>query len=122
VPNNQLLGVGYDLAGNELSFGGDTVVYDEENRVSALKTSSGSVLASYVYDADGKRISKTAGSVTTNYVYDGFGQLMAEYTGRPAELCRRNMSGCAARLLRRGRIWWRLKMHRVMVHRVRRAS
>ncbi len=78
---NQQNGVNYDAAGNETSYGGNTLTYDAENRLSAITSPSGSVLASYQYDGDGRRISKTVSGVTTNYVYDVEGRLMAEYEG-----------------------------------------
>ncbi len=78
---NQQNGVNYDAAGNETSYGGNTLTYDAENRLSAIISPSGSVLASYQYDGDGRRISKTVSGVTTNYVYDVEGRLMAEYEG-----------------------------------------
>jgi YD repeat-containing protein len=39
----------------------------------------GTVLASYQYDGDGRRVSKIAGSATTNYIYETFGRLAAEH-------------------------------------------
>lgn len=44
----------------------------------------GAEVASYTYDAEGRRVAKTAGGVTTYYFYDAAGQLMAEYGG-PAQ-------------------------------------
>ena len=40
----------------------------------------GTTTATYVFDAFGRRISKTVGGVTTNFVYDG-DQIIAEYDG-----------------------------------------
>jgi RHS repeat-associated protein len=79
--NNQQAGVSYDAAGNAVSYGGDTLIYDAENRMSSITSPSGGVLARYQYDGDGRRISKTASGVTTNYVYDVEGRLTAEYVG-----------------------------------------
>jgi|GEM_PF-1793937 len=47
---------------------------------SEIKTGS-TVIASYTYDAEGRRVSKATGGVTTYFVYDAAGQLMAEYGG-----------------------------------------
>jgi RHS repeat-associated protein len=44
----------------------------------------GAEIASYTYDAEGRRVSKTANGATTYYFYDAAGQLMAEYGG-PAQ-------------------------------------
>jgi len=52
--NNQLVGFGYDAAGNMTSNGATSYVYDAENR---LIWTSGE---SYVYDGDGKRVEKCA--------------------------------------------------------------
>lgn len=37
--------------------------------------------ASYVYDAEGRRVQKTRGGVITNYIYDLAGSVMAEFGG-----------------------------------------
>jgi RHS repeat-associated protein len=44
----------------------------------------GAEIASYTYDAEGRRVAKTANGTTTYYFYDAAGQLMAEYGG-PAQ-------------------------------------
>ncbi len=54
--------------GNLTARGADTFTYDQANR---LKTAGvGSTPASYVYDGDGKRTSKTVSGNTTSYIYD----------------------------------------------------
>ena len=51
--------------------GADCLGYDQANRLKTLDTGcNSSTDASYTYDGDGKRTSKTVGSTTTTYVYD----------------------------------------------------
>jgi RHS repeat-associated protein len=75
----------YDAAGNVLQ-AGNTVRsfrYDAENR--QVKACAGctdinsSPTATYVYDGNGLRVSKTWNGQTTVYVYDAWGNLAAEY-------------------------------------------
>ena len=69
----------YDADGNlkSRSDTGLALSYDALNRlVSAART--GQATQSYVYDDQGRRISKTVGATTTNYLYDGQ-DLIAEY-------------------------------------------
>jgi RHS repeat-associated protein len=54
------------------------LTYDAENRLTAM---SGGVTASYVYDADGKRVKETAGGATTVYIGNAF-----EWTGSTATM------------------------------------
>jgi RHS repeat-associated protein len=56
------------------------LIWNAENRLSEVRDSSGTTLASYSYDHLGRRIAKTSGGVTTYYVYDGWNPI-AEYTG-----------------------------------------
>ena len=67
--NNQLTGYGYDAAGNMTNdpTDGDTLVYDQENRI-ATATRSG-VTTNYTYDSDGNRVKKVSGSIGTLYWY-----------------------------------------------------
>jgi RHS repeat-associated protein len=80
-PNNwqRLLNAGatsytYDANGNTLTRGGGTYTWDAENRLTGI---SGSVTASYRYDYQGRRISKTVRGLTTTYLYNGL-DLIAE--------------------------------------------
>lgn len=60
-----------DAVGNMTMRGSDALSYDQANRLTGINFSSPSTLdASYAYDGDGKRTSKTVGSTTTSYVYD----------------------------------------------------
>jgi RHS repeat-associated protein len=84
--NNRLANTTYDEMGNQtqLSVSAGTVAsYDGENRMSRIKVGT-TEIASYTYDAEGRRVAKTANGATTYYFYDAFGQLMAEYGG-PAQ-------------------------------------
>jgi YD repeat-containing protein len=79
--NNQLPSTmaSYDAAGNQTSYGGNTVTYDAENR-QILVAGSG-VNESYLYDGDGKRVGKLNGATsTTVFVYDAMGRMAAEYS------------------------------------------
>ncbi|MCG3086077.1 MULTISPECIES: RHS repeat-associated core domain-containing protein [unclassified Anoxybacillus] len=46
-------------------------MYDDENRLIQVKNASGTTIATYTYDHQGRRISKTTSSGTTYYHYDG---------------------------------------------------
>ncbi|MBI3595608.1 MAG: Ig-like domain-containing protein [Nitrospirae bacterium] len=59
----------YDANGNLTFDGTTTYTWDARNRLSQM--SSGSLLASFTYDALGRRISKTINGSTISYLYDG---------------------------------------------------
>jgi RHS repeat-associated protein len=60
-----------DAVGNMTARGSDTLSYDQLNRLTGINFSSPSTSdASYAYDGDGKRVSKTVGSSTASYLYD----------------------------------------------------
>jgi hypothetical protein len=61
---NQLVGYGYDAAGNSDSGGGVTVSYNAESQMVST-----SLRYSYVYDGDGNRVEKTNGTTGTLYWY-----------------------------------------------------
>ena len=70
--NNQLTSwkgaaLTYDLNGNLTSDGSNTYTWNARNQLVAI---SGTVSASFQYDAFGRRVSKTIGG-TTQYLYDG---------------------------------------------------
>jgi RHS repeat-associated protein len=76
---------GYDNAGNQTTISPYAVSYDVENRQTGFtSTSNGS--ATYTYDGDGRRVTKTTGGVTTTYVYDAGGNLAAEYSSQPPSM------------------------------------
>jgi len=81
VGSNRMYGLGYDLAGNQLTANGDTLGYDAENRqVTVTEPPSLGGGTEYIaYDGDGKRVAKSGPAGTTVYVYDVLGQLAAEY-------------------------------------------
>ncbi len=76
------INLGYDNNGNEATIGPFSVTYDVENRQTGL-TSISNGTATYTYDGDGRRVTKTTGGVTTTYVYDAKGDLAAEYSTQP---------------------------------------
>jgi RHS repeat-associated protein len=89
----------YDANGNLTSNGTKTFVYNEINQLVQVKTSGGTVIASYTYDDQGRRISVTASGSTVYYHYsgdkviyvtDGNNIITADYTydaaGNPATL------------------------------------
>jgi len=67
--NNQLLGYGYDAAGNMTSDSTDgvTATYDAENRISAATRNSATT--TYTYDEGGNRVKKTSNGMGTLYWY-----------------------------------------------------
>ncbi len=68
----------YDAAGNMTKVNGNTAVYNAENQLASLSTSTGAS-ETIAYDALGYRVQKTvSGSSPVTYVYDAFG-LAAEY-------------------------------------------
>lgn len=87
--SNQLMiqGSSYDAAGNQQVIGAYSFQYDGENRQTSA-TVGGTVVGTYSYDAEGRRVTKVSGGTTTVYVYDALGQLTAEYsTAEPSALC-----------------------------------
>jgi len=67
----------YDANGNLTSDGQNTYVWDERNQ---LKSISGAIMASFQYDAFGRRTGKTIGTSSTGYLYDG-GNFVQEKSG-----------------------------------------
>ena len=61
----------YEANGNLTSNGSKTFVYNEVNQLIQVKTSGGTVLASYTYDDQGRRISATNYGSTNYYHYSG---------------------------------------------------
>ena len=52
-------------------------VYDRQNRLTQIKDGGDSVIASYTYNAEGIRASKTVNGATTSFLLDG------AYVSRP---------------------------------------
>jgi len=76
--SNRLSGYSYDLAGDLLNDGFNTLTYDGEGRIATSTASSGGA-TSYAYDANGQRVSKTASGVETDFVRDFDGTLLDTY-------------------------------------------
>ncbi|MCK9274957.1 MAG: hypothetical protein M0P57_07695 [Syntrophales bacterium] len=68
----------YDDRGNMTRDASKRYEYDWANRLVAVKGLSGSVIATYTYDALNRRVTKSYGGHTTAYIYDG-GQVIEEY-------------------------------------------
>jgi RHS repeat-associated protein len=71
----------WDASGSNLTRNGTpgnfTFAYDVDNRLTSI---GGSAAATYTYDYQGRRTSKTVSSTTTTYLYDGL-NLVGETTG-----------------------------------------
>ena len=82
--NNRLSSSGYtyDYSGNlTADAGGQTYIYDGENKQIEVKNSSSVTLGQYFYDGDGKRVKKVVpNGETTIFVYDSSGKMVAEYS------------------------------------------
>ncbi|MFP6917083.1 type IV secretion protein Rhs, partial [Xanthomonas gardneri] len=59
----------YDESGNLLSDGSRTYVWDDRDRLSQIQQ-GGTTIASFSYDALGRRTAKTEGGTSTQYLYD----------------------------------------------------
>ena len=74
--NNQIFGSSYDAAGNQTNVNGSAQTYDAENRQATV--AYGGATENYVYDGDGRRVSKfLTGGSSTVFVYDAAGQMAA---------------------------------------------
>ena len=68
----------YDDAGNVIVVPGrPNDLFNGENKLTS--STANSVVSTYVYDADGRRVKKTVGTAITKFVYNAEGQLIAEY-------------------------------------------
>lgn len=72
--NNQLKSVNgqsytYDENGNRAKDGKHTYVYNKFEQMTSVKNAAGTILASYSYDDQGRRISKNINGQITNYHY-----------------------------------------------------
>jgi len=65
----------YDAAGNMTYDGAHTYTYDAENRLTQV---DGGSTASYLYDAEGHRVTKTTSAGWLNYLNDISGKVVAE--------------------------------------------
>jgi RHS repeat-associated protein len=74
--NNRMvpgLGVTYDAAGNVTNDGSLGYTYDAESRIVTAGSS-----ASYLYDADGRRVRKVISGVTVDFLYDTAGHEISQ--------------------------------------------
>jgi RHS repeat-associated protein len=88
VPNNRIDGPGpgctasqpycYDQAGNLLNDGTHSYSYDAEDQLISVDNGN---TATYIYDGNGRRVSKTTASGTVNYLYDLTGRQVTEVAG-----------------------------------------
>lgn len=70
----------YDANGNLLGDGYQTYVWNARDQLSQIKNGSGAVVASFSYDALGRRQTKTVNGVASGYVYDGL-NIVQELSG-----------------------------------------
>lgn len=80
----------YDINSNRIKDGKYSYTYDEFDQLTTIKTLTGTIIASYAYDDQGRRISKTVSGKTTNYHYvngiqvlyetDSSGNITAEFS------------------------------------------
>jgi RHS repeat-associated protein len=76
----------YDARGNLTSDGTRSYQYDAADRLTAV-TAGGSPVATYVYDAAGRRARQTVGTTTTTFLWDeasAYGDVVAEIDGSGA--------------------------------------
>lgn len=84
---NRLNSTVYDAGGYEAQLtvanGGTNAFFDAEGRL--VQVVLGAVAATYVYDAEDRRVKRTdSGGNATYYVYNAEGQVMAEYAAAPS--------------------------------------
>jgi RHS repeat-associated protein len=97
----------YDVNGNLIDNGEYTFLYNDDNRLVEVKDATNTTIATYTYDHQGRRISKTTSSGTTYYHYDGDSirllyetdennNIIAEYTwdenGQPLTMTRNGVT------------------------------
>ena len=73
--NNRIDTFSYDASGNLLNDGTHAYTYNAESEI--IQVDSGTT-ATYLYDADGRRVRKTTATATVDYVYDLAGHQIAE--------------------------------------------
>jgi hypothetical protein len=71
---------GYDTNGNLVSDGVNTYTWNARDELVAI---SGAVIASFAYDALGRRISKSIAGVETKYLYNGLNMVQELSNGSP---------------------------------------
>lgn len=78
----------YDANGNLLSNGTYSFKWNELGQLTEVDNSSGTPIALYTYDAEGRRASEQAGGGTTRFVYIGTSNLVAYETDGSGNLLR----------------------------------
>jgi RHS repeat-associated protein len=73
--------LGYDADGNTTTESGQQFVYDAWNRLVAVKDRNGDMIASYSYDALGRRMTQTENGTTTDLYYSTNWQVVEERQG-----------------------------------------
>jgi len=71
----------YDANGNLTGDGANTYTWDARNKLVSI---GGATTATFVYDAFGRRVSKTTGGQTTEYLYDGTNVIQEKVGGAPS--------------------------------------
>ena len=74
--NNHISGYSYDAAGNQTNDGTYNYTYDAEGNITAVNNGS---TASYLYDALNHRVRTTVGSTVTEYVFNASEQRISEW-------------------------------------------
>jgi RHS repeat-associated protein len=73
--NNRMDGYSYDAAGNLLNDGTYNYSYDAENRIKQVNAGA---IASYTYDANGRRVRKSTTGGSSDYAFDLAGHAITE--------------------------------------------
>jgi RHS repeat-associated protein len=81
VPGNpyEISGLSYDSTGNVIYDGTYVYTYDSESRVSTVATLNNALIATYIYDAEGRRVRKIASSNSEDDVYDLSGHVISAF-------------------------------------------
>jgi len=74
----------YDAIGNLVSDGRFQYEYNDANRLSVVRVGP-DIVATYKYDAEGRRVSKAVGGTLTHFIYGHKGELLGEYDGATGE-------------------------------------
>jgi len=79
--NNRINQFSYDLAGDVTNDQNNLYTYDAEGRISTVENETGGLVATYIYDAEGRRVRKIlAGGATDDYVYDLADHVISDFS------------------------------------------